>query len=118
MKYHIRRHWLEKNKALTILFRDFHKSYAELPRFFMALEQVNPRCVVIWKTLDSHMHNTEVFQRIFWAFHSSIEGFNYCRPILSIDGTHLCGKNKDTLMIAMGCDENNKLFPLTFVITE
>ena len=27
-----------KHKALTILFGDFHKSYAELPRFFMALE--------------------------------------------------------------------------------
>ena len=27
-----------KNKALTILFRDFHKSYIELPSFFMALE--------------------------------------------------------------------------------
>ena len=27
-----------KHKPLTILFRDFHKSYAELPRFFMALE--------------------------------------------------------------------------------
>ena len=35
-----------KHKALTILFGDFHKSYAELPRFFMVLEQVNPRCVV------------------------------------------------------------------------
>ena len=35
-----------KHKTLTILFGDFHKSYAELPRFFMALEQENPRCVV------------------------------------------------------------------------
>ena len=54
-----------KHKALTILFEDFHKSYTELPRFFMALEQANPRCVVTWKTFDSYMHNTEVFQRVF-----------------------------------------------------
>ena len=54
-----------KHKAITILFGDFHKSYVELPRFFMALEQENPRCVVTWKTFDSHMHNIEVFQRIF-----------------------------------------------------
>ena len=51
-----------KHKTLTILFRDFHRSYAELPRFLMALEQANPGCVVTWKTFDSHMHNTEVFQ--------------------------------------------------------
>ena len=54
-----------KHKTLTILFGDFHKSYAELPCFFMALEQANPGCVVTWKTFDSHMHNTEVFQRVF-----------------------------------------------------
>ena len=51
-----------KHKTITILFRDFHRSYAELPRFLMALEQANPGCVVTWKTFDSHMHNTEVFQ--------------------------------------------------------
>ena len=31
-----------KHKELTILFGDFHKSYAELPHFFMELEQANP----------------------------------------------------------------------------
>ena len=51
-------------------------------------------------------------------FHPSIEGFNHCRLILSIDGTHLYEKYKDTLMIALGCDGNNKLFPLSFSITE
>ena len=64
------------------------------------------------------MHNTEVFQHVFWAFHPYIEGFNHCRPILSIDGTHLYGKYKSTLMIAMGCDGNNQLFPLAFAIIE
>ena len=54
-----------KHKALTILFGDFHKSYAELSRFFMALEQANPGCVVTWKTFASHMHNTKLFQLVF-----------------------------------------------------
>ena len=47
-----------KHKALTILFGDFHKSYAELPCFSMALKQANPGCAVTWKTFDSYMHNT------------------------------------------------------------
>ena len=37
---------------------------------------------------------------------------------MSIDGTHLYGKYKATLFIAMGCDENNKLFSLAFSIIE
>ncbi|RVW44678.1 hypothetical protein CK203_115586 [Vitis vinifera] len=47
-----------------------------------------------------------------------VKGFKHCRPVLSIDGTHLYGKYKGTLMIAMGCDGNNQLFPLAFALTE
>ena len=54
-----------KHITLKILFGNFHKSYAELSRFFMALEQANPGYVVTWKTFDRHMHNIEVFQRVF-----------------------------------------------------
>ena len=64
------------------------------------------------------MLNTGIFQRMFWAFKPSIEGFEHCRPVLSINGTHLYGKYKGMLMIAMGCDGNNQLFPLAFSITE
>ena len=62
--------------------------------------------------------NEEIFQRVFWAFTPSIQGFTHCRPILSIDGTHLYGKYKRTLLIAIGCDGNNQLFPLAFAIIE
>ena len=64
------------------------------------------------------MPNIEIFQRVFWSFKPSIEGFEHCRPVMSIDGTHLYEKYKATLLIAMGCDGNNQLFPLTFAITE
>ena len=93
-----------KLEALTNLFGDFYKSYAELPHFFIALEKANPGCVVISKTFPGIMENTEIFQRVFWTFHPSIEGFKHCQPVLSIDGTYLCGKYKDTLMIIMSCD--------------
>ena len=62
--------------------------------------------------------NEEIFQCVFWAFAQSIKGFAHCQPILRIDGTHLYEKYKGTLLIAMGCDGHNKLFPLSFVITE
>ena len=69
---------------------------------FLALEQANPGCVVIWKTFDSNMPNTEIFKLMFWSFKPSIEGFEHCCPILSIDGTYLYGKYEGTLLIAMG----------------
>ena len=54
-----------KHKALRHLFGDFCQSYIELPRLFLALKKENPGCVVIWKTFDSNMLNTEIFQRVF-----------------------------------------------------
>ena len=70
-----------KHKALRHLFGDFCQSYTELPYLFLALEQANPRCVVIWKTFDSNMPNIEIFQHVFWSFKPSIEGFKHCRPV-------------------------------------
>ena len=96
-----------KLKALTNLFGDFYKSYAELPHFFIALEQANPGWVVISKTFPGIMENTEIFQQVFWTFQPSIEGFKHCRPVLNIDGTYLYRKYKGTLMIVVGCDGNN-----------
>ena len=107
-----------KHKALRHLFGDVSQSYTELPRLFLALKQANPRCIVIWKTFDSNMPNTEIFQHVFWSFKPSIEGSEHCRPVLSIDGTHLYVKYKGTFLIAMGCDINNQLFPLAIYITK
>ena len=54
-----------KHKSIRQLFGDFSQSYTELPRLFLAIEQSNPGCVVIWKTCDINMPNTEIFQRVF-----------------------------------------------------
>ena len=51
-----------KLKTFAILFGDFYKSYAELPYFFIALEQTNPGCVVILKKFPGIMENTKIFQ--------------------------------------------------------
>ena len=83
-----------KHEAIRNLFCDFCQSYTELPRFFLAPEQSNTACVLIWKTFDSNMPNTKIFQCVFWSFKPFIEGLEHCRPILSIDGTHLYEKYK------------------------
>ena len=107
-----------KHKELRQLFGDFSQSYTQLSCLFIAIEQANLRCVVIWKISDINIPNTKIFQCVFWSFKPSIEGFEHCRLVMSIDGTHLYGKYKGTLLIVMGCNVNNQLFPLAFSITE
>ncbi|XP_021748513.1 uncharacterized protein LOC110714318 [Chenopodium quinoa] len=83
-----------------------------------ALKESNEGTVVHWCTTPTLDPSTHVFQRVFWAFKPSIDGFNHCRPLITIDGTHLYGKYKGTLLIAMDTDANFQLFPLAFAVVE
>jgi len=58
------------------------------------------------------------FRRVFWVLGPSIEGFMYCRPIFSIDGTYLYEKHKGCLLISMGVDADGELYPLAYAIVE
>ena len=75
--YHIsyQRSTKARRKAMTRLFGDWYKSYAELPHFFLTLEQSNPRCIVYSKIIPRNKPNEEIFHCVFWAFSPSIKGF-------------------------------------------
>ena len=64
------------------------------------------------------MPGCAIFERVFWAFGPSIEGFQHYRPAICIDGTFLYGKYRGTLLIALTWDCENRLFPLAFAIME
>ncbi|CAH9096263.1 unnamed protein product [Cuscuta europaea] len=94
------------------------KSYSELPHFMTALQHSNLGTVVHWYPPPSSFTGYMQFQRVFWAFKLSIHDFKHCRPILTIDGTHLYGKYKGTLLVAMGSDANNQLFLMAFAVVD
>ena len=50
-----------KRKAMTRLFGDWYKSYVELSRFFLALEQLNPWCIMYSKMVPGNNLNEEIF---------------------------------------------------------
>ena len=59
-----------------------------------------------------------ILRYIFWAFAPCIAGFRHCKPVISIDGTHLYGKYRGVLLIAMATDANNKVLPLAFAVVD
>ena len=67
---------------------------------------------------DNYELGTCIFNSVFWTFHPCIVGFKQCRPMISIDSTHLYGKYKGKLIIAMATDANNKIYPLAFAVVE
>ncbi|KAL5578981.1 hypothetical protein UlMin_011423 [Ulmus minor] len=72
-----------------------------------------------YKLLPGYLHmlmdtNPGSFQYLFIAFAASIHGFSYCRPVISIDATHLKGKYIGVLFTAVCHDANQQIFPLAF----
>ena len=109
--------WEAKQKAIARIYGDFDESYAELPRFLAALSDANPDTVTTLKC-DPGVPRTCIFNSAFWAFDPCIRGFRHCRLVISIDATHLCGKYKGKLLIAMATNGNNEIYRLAFVVVE
>ncbi|KAL5567354.1 hypothetical protein UlMin_030518 [Ulmus minor] len=83
------------------------QSYNLLPGYLHMLLQTNPGSVVNLEVTDGNK-----FQYLFIAFAASIQGFSYCRPVISIDATHLKGKYRGVLFTAVCHDANQQIFPL------
>ncbi|XP_069143319.1 uncharacterized protein [Solanum lycopersicum] len=60
----------------------------------------------------------KTFKFVFWAFKPCIDGFQTCRPVISVDGTHMYGKYEIKLLIAVGVDGNDNILPLAFGIVD
>ncbi|XP_025608065.1 uncharacterized protein [Arachis hypogaea] len=58
------------------------------------------------------------FHRLFWTFPPCIEAFRHCKPLVSIDGTHLYGKYGETLLVAIAQDGNSNILPVVFPLVE
>ena len=99
------------------IFGDWESSYETLLQYLDAVKASNPGTRTA-HYYDHHSHGIVHFRRVLWAFGPSIAGFQYCRPLLSNNSTHLFGKYKDIRLIATGVDAKGGLFPLAFVAVE
>nr|KYP57251.1 hypothetical protein KK1_003509 [Cajanus cajan] len=52
------------------------------------------------------------------VFKPCCDAFNFCKLLIQVDGTHLYGKYRGTLLIATTQDGNNNVLPLAFVVVE
>ncbi|KAL9690477.1 hypothetical protein QQ045_010876 [Rhodiola kirilowii] len=93
------------------------ESFEKLPAYMDMLKESNFGSIVHWDT--SMLESGKVsLNRVFWSFAPAIEGFKHCRPVISIDATHLIGKWKDVLMIAVSLDAENEVLPLAYALVE
>ncbi|KAL9680075.1 hypothetical protein QQ045_017950 [Rhodiola kirilowii] len=110
--------WKAQQKALVYLFGKWDESFNKLPHLMQALQDSsNDKHFIKWDVTPLDDGTMQV-NRIFWAFSECIKAFEHCRPILSVDGTHMYGKYNAKLLIAIGLDANNGILPLGFALVE
>ena len=57
-------------------------------------------------------------ERVFWSFGPCIQGFNYCKLVVQVNGTFLTGRYQGTLLTTLAQDGSRNIFPLAFAIVE
>ncbi|XP_052119111.1 uncharacterized protein LOC107495454 [Arachis duranensis] len=118
-----RRVWMAKQKSIALIYGDWDESYNDLPRWVLGVQLTMPGSVVVLKTTPVRVggqvdESQAYFHRLFWTFPPCIEAFRHCKPLVSIDGTHLYGKYGGTLLIAIAQDGNSNILPVAFALVE
>ncbi|XP_052118896.1 uncharacterized protein LOC127748425 [Arachis duranensis] len=118
-----RRVWMAKQKTVAQIYGEWDESYSEFPRWVLGVQVTMSGNVVVLRTSpvrvggqvdESHSY----FHRLFWTFPPCIEAFWHCKPLVSIDGTHLYGKYGGTLLVAIAQDGNSNILPVAFALVE
>jgi hypothetical protein len=59
-----------------------------------------------------------VLHRVFWSFAQTEHAFQFCRPVVLVDGTFLTEKYRGTLMMAATVDLEDQIVPMAFALAE
>ncbi|XP_072058082.1 uncharacterized protein [Arachis hypogaea] len=115
--------WHVKQKPIAKIYGDWDESYDQLRRYFNTLQAFVLGTIVDLQMRPYYVGNTlerdsVIFHQIFWSFPSCVESFKHCKPLVSVDGTHLYGKYTGTLLMGIAQDENNNILAIAFAIFE
>ncbi|XP_057761012.1 uncharacterized protein LOC130981430 [Arachis stenosperma] len=118
-----RKAWLAKQKSIEKIFGGWEASYKVLPIWFEAMCHKESSVVIHFETMlayqgDDLVSDIRVLHRVFWSYYPYIRAFRHCKPVVKVDGTHLYGKYKGCLLVAVSQDGNNNIVSIAFAIVE
>ncbi|KAL7239802.1 hypothetical protein ACSBR2_005638 [Camellia fascicularis] len=94
------------DKARGGLFGDFATSFDQLRWYLETAMRTNPGSVFELDVDESSGY----FRRLFVAFHGCLYDFQFCRPLLFVDGAFLKGHYKGHLLAVTSKDGNQNCF--------
>ncbi|KAK4284109.1 hypothetical protein QN277_000982 [Acacia crassicarpa] len=101
-----------KKRALEEMHGPSKHSFMLIPWMCERLTENDSNTIAKWSASTDNR-----FERLFIAYGCCINGFLLgSRPVLYLDGYHLHGSYKVTLLAASAYDANNELFPVSYAI--
>jgi hypothetical protein len=110
--------WRAKQKVFEMRFGTYEASYDNLPSMLSCIVQRNPGSYYEPYLLPGPNPGQSILLRFFFCLGACVRAFQYCLPVLCIDGTFLTGKYKGQILTAIGVDCNNKIIPIAFGFVE
>ncbi|XP_022872850.1 uncharacterized protein LOC111391817 [Olea europaea var. sylvestris] len=103
-----------KVAALHMLHGTPGDSFQKLSSYYHLLRESNPGTVT-----HIEVDSRNKFHYLFLAFGASIRGYlHYLRTVICVDGSHLKGPYKGTLLLATAQDANKQIYPLAWGIVD
>ncbi|GKB97286.1 heat stress transcription factor B-4-like protein [Tanacetum coccineum] len=95
--------------------------YSMLRDYVVELQSTNPNTIVniiVERKTDPSLP-TRVFQRIYVCLGALNLGFRACRrDLLCLDGAFMKGPFSGQVLVAVGLDSNNRIYPLAYALVE
>ncbi|KAK8660202.1 hypothetical protein V6N13_051136 [Hibiscus sabdariffa] len=94
------------------------KEYANLWGYAAELLKSNPG-----STISIQVHRNDVSQAVFFRIYVCLQGLKQgwkdgCRPFIGVNGCWLKTAQKGELLVAVGRDANNQMFPIAWAVVE
>ncbi|XP_038904533.1 uncharacterized protein LOC120090912 [Benincasa hispida] len=103
--------WPARETAYALVRGTPEESYIVLHAYGEVLNMENSGT-----RFEIELENDVHFKYMFMVLGPCIRGFSSCRPVIIVDGSHLKGKYKGTMLVGISMDSNNQVYPLAYAI--
>ncbi|KAH0764555.1 hypothetical protein KY285_000426 [Solanum tuberosum] len=105
--------WRAKERALEMIRGKPADGYKQMPKYIYMLNIVYPNSYI-------RMHKSEKneFMYLFISLRPMMRGFEFCRPVVVVDASHLSGSYRGTFVSASTLDGAGCILPLAYGIVD
>ncbi|XP_031120429.1 uncharacterized protein LOC116023567 [Ipomoea triloba] len=105
-------------KARAAIYGDEEKCFNKIWNYCKEIDRTNFGSSCHVKEGELVYDGKKRFLRFYMCWGACKQGYKFLRPIIGVDGCHLKGLHGGQLLLAIGVDGNDSVFPLAYAVVE